>query len=97
MRTTHTDTFSFTAVSTETTRNNFSTSITRCKRNDLYMPSVPLGMMKIERVVRQIVAAWLEAQSQDRSMTVNGNSNQSHQKKKQPTNQTKPNLKMRRA
>lgn len=62
-------------MSTEAARNNFSTSITRCERNDLYMPSVPLGKRKIKKDVGQIVAAWLEAQSQEKSMCVNGNSN----------------------
>lgn len=74
-QTTYIDTFSFTAVSTETARNNFSTSITRCKRNDLHRPSVSLGMRKIKKDVRLVVATWLEAQSQDKSMSVNRNSN----------------------
>jgi len=34
-------------VSTEAARNNFSTSVTGCERNDQYMLSVPIGMKKV--------------------------------------------------
>lgn len=45
------------------------------------MPSsVPLETKEIKKHARQIVAAWLEAQSQNKSMSVNENSNYSHQK-----------------
>lgn len=52
MNLTYTDDFSFIAVSTETARNNFPTSITKCEKNELYRPSVTLGMRKIKKNVR---------------------------------------------
>lgn len=54
-------------MSTKTAKNNFST---RCERNYLYVPSVPLGMRKSKQDVRWMAATWLEAQSQDKLMFV---------------------------